>query len=312
MGLKTKRDPASRSVLLGALSDVGKQRENNQDSMCSIAAPNTPDGISALMAVADGMGGHRGGEVASAIAIQGVVTRLGKSNGAGAVSAVNSRSIAETLRQIHADVAAASTTPETTGMGTTLSVVVLKPGCMLVGHVGDSRVYRLRDGKLAQLTQDHSYVADEVRKGNISREEAESHPMRNVLTQAVGHSATLDPMVGEFDVVAGDKILLCSDGLHGLVSSQYIQRVMTKMPPESAVQALIDRANEAGGFDNITAVIAEIVTGSDESSRTHLSEMETITINSGIGWRFGKYVTWPIRVILNIPRKLILRMRGGK
>jgi serine/threonine protein phosphatase PrpC len=184
------------------------------------------------MAVADGMGGHRGGEVASAIAIQGIVAHLGKSIGAKTDSASNPRSMAEVLHQIHADVSAAGTTPETAGMGTTLSVVVLKPGRMLLGHVGDSRVYRLRAGELTQLTQDHSWVADEVRRGNISRAEAESHPMRNVLTQAVGVADVLDPMVGEFEVVAGDKILLCSDGLHGLVSPQNMQRVMVAMPIE--------------------------------------------------------------------------------
>jgi serine/threonine protein phosphatase PrpC len=263
MALNTNRDSSSESVVLGALSDIGKQRSNNQDSMCLITAPDTMDGICALMAVADGMGGHRGGEVASALAIQGVMEHFGKSVGAKTDSAANPRSMAEVLHQIHAEVSAAGTTPETTGMGTTLSVVVLKPDRIVLGHVGDSRVYRLRAGELTQLTQDHSWVADKVRQGHISRSEAESHPMRNVLTQAIGVAGVLDPMVGEFDVLTGDKILLCSDGLHGLVSPQDMQRVMVAKPPQSAVQGLVNKANEAGGSDNITAVIAEIVNGAD-------------------------------------------------
>ena len=155
------RSPVT-SVVLGALSHVGQKRANNQDSMCSIAAPNTPTGVTALVAVADGMGGHKSGEVASALAIEGVVTRLGKNSALDRRIGNSPETMVNIVRQIHSDVLAAGNTPETSGMGTTLSIAVLENGRMLLGHVGDSRVYRLRAGQFSQLTRDHSWVAEEV------------------------------------------------------------------------------------------------------------------------------------------------------
>ena len=125
MAKDTKPTTTSAGVIVGAMSDVGRKRTNNQDSMCSLAAPNTPPGVIALVAVADGMGGHNGGEVASALAIEGVVARLGKKSGAGASTGNRSDHLADVIRQIHADVRAASNTPETAGMGTTLSIAVI-------------------------------------------------------------------------------------------------------------------------------------------------------------------------------------------
>ncbi|MEE8047007.1 MAG: PP2C family serine/threonine-protein phosphatase [Dehalococcoidia bacterium] len=298
---------AATTVVLGALSHVGQKRSNNQDSMCSIAAPNTLAGTTALVAVADGMGGHKGGEVASALAIQGVVTRLGKSSGADLNGGNRSELMTGVVRQIHAEVLAAGNTPETSGMGTTLSIGVIENDRMLVGHVGDSRIYRLRAGQFLQLTDDHSWVADEVRRGNLTEAEAEVHPRRNLLSQAVGVTPTIVPMVAEFDLAVGDKIMLCSDGLHGLVSREDMRLTIDNMPPDLAVQTLVDKANEAGGHDNITVVIAEIVDGSSASGRTQLSEMNTITLNGRSSFSIWRVLTWPVRIVFKGLRKLARR-----
>ena len=302
------------SVVLGALSDVGQKRSNNQDSMCSLAAPNTPPGVTALVAVADGMGGHKGGEVASALAIEGVVARLGKKSGANAAASNRAEHLAAVIHQIHADIKAASNTPETTGMGTTLSIAVIEDNRMLVGHVGDSRIYRVRDGQFTQLTEDHSWVADEVRRGSLTEAEARVHPRRNLLSQAIGVTETIAPMVAEFDLAVGDKIMLCSDGLHGLVSSEDMRLTIEKFPPDLAVQILVEKANDAGGPDNVTAVIAEIVDGSKDSGRTQLSEMNTITLDGRSGSSIFRLLTaplrflfWPIRLLFKGVGKLFGR-----
>lgn len=307
------KTPAT-SVVLGALSDVGQKRSSNQDSMCSLAAPNTPSGVTALVAVADGMGGHRGGEVASALAIEGVVARLGRKSGAKAAANNRAEHLAAVVQQIHADIRAASSTPETAGMGTTLSIAVIENSRMFVGHVGDSRIYRVRNGQFTQLTEDHSWVADEVRRGNITPAEAQVHPRRNLLSQAIGVTETIVPMVAEFDLAVGDKIMLCSDGLHGLVSSEDMRLTIEKMPPDLAVQTLVEKANDAGGPDNITAVIAEIVAGTGDSGRTQLSEMNTITLDGRSRSLVLRVLTapvrllfWPIRLVFKGLRKLFGR-----
>ncbi len=307
MAKNTRPATTANAVILGAMTDVGRKRTNNQDSMCSLAAPNTPPGVIALVAVADGMGGHNGGEVASALAIEGVVARLGKKSGAGASTGNRSDHLADVIRQIHADVRAASNTPETAGMGTTLSIAVIEDTRVWVGHVGDSRIYRVRNGQLTQLTEDHSWVADEVRRGNITAAEAETHPRRNLLSQAIGVTEVIAPMVAEIDLAIGDKIMLCSDGLHGLVSGEDMRLTIDSMPPDLAVQTLVDKANDAGGPDNVTTVIAEIVDGTGDGGRTQLSEMNTITLNGRPGRSVFRLLTFPIRIVFKGLGKLFGR-----
>lgn len=307
MAKATRPVTAATAVVLGAMSDVGRKRSNNQDSMCSLAAPNTPAGVTALVAVADGMGGHNGGEVASALAIKGVVAHLGKKSATVVETRNRSEHLAAVIQQIHADVKAASNTPETTGMGTTLSIAVIEDSRMWVGHVGDSRIYRLRGGQFTQLTEDHSWVADEVRRGNITPAEAEKHPRRNLLSQAIGVTEVIVPMVAEFDLAVGDKVMLCSDGLHGLVSNEDMRLTIDNMPPDLAVQTLVDKANDAGGPDNVTTVIAEIVDGSGLSGRTQLSEMNTITLNGRSRVSIFRILTFPIRIVFKGLGKLVGR-----
>ena len=199
-------------------------------------------------------------------------------------------------------------------MGRTVSIGVIEDNRMLVGHVGDSRIYRVRDGQFTQLTEDHSWVADEVRRGSLTEAEAQVHPRRNLLSQAIGVTETIAPMVAEFDLAVGDKIMLCSDGLHGLVSSEDMRLTIEKFPPDLAVQILVEKANDAGGPDNVTAVIAEIVDGSKDSGRTQLSEMNTITLDGRSGSSIFRLLTapfrslfWPIRLVFKGVGKLFGR-----
>lgn len=305
MAQKTSPSALATSVVLGALTHVGQKRSNNQDSMCSLAAPNTQKGVTALVAVADGMGGHKGGEVASALAIQGVVARLGKNSGIDITNGNRAELMSNAVRQIHADVVAAGNTPETAGMGTTLSIAVIENNRVLVGHVGDSRIYLTRGNQFTQVTEDHSWVAEEVRRGNLTQAEADVHPRRNLVSQAIGATAIIEPQIIEFDLAVGDKIMLCSDGLHGLVSHEDMRITIEKMPPDLAAQTLVDKANEAGGHDNITVVIAEIVDRANGAGRTQLSEMNTITLDSNSGSSIFRIITWPIRILFKGLRKLV-------
>ena len=271
--------------------------------MCSIVAPNTAKGVRALVAVADGMGGHQGGEVASGLAIEGVVAHLGKNSNVDLIGGDRSETLAQVIHQIHEQVQAKSNTPETRGMGTTLSIAVISDENVIVGHVGDSRIYRARNGQFTQLTEDHSWVAEEVKRGNLTAEEAAVHPRRNLISQAIGVTPIIEPMVAEFDLATGDKILLCSDGLHGLVTDEDILRTIEDASPSIAVETLVEKANAAGGPDNVTVVLANILAASDDPARTDLSEADTICLTV----RRRSLAARLLRALLKLPLKLFRR-----
>jgi protein phosphatase len=233
----------------GSATDEGRVREINEDSFLA---------DDSLWAVADGMGGHAAGEVASAIAVQTLREHAGPS----------ADEIVEAMRLANrAVVEQAGRDPSMRGMGTTLSVVALVPGGddgasdeIVVANVGDSRVYRLHDGELEQLTDDHSLVGDLVRAGRITPAEARVHPNRNIVTKVIGNE---DDVVADSWIVdphAGDRYLLCSDGLTDEVEDVAIARVLrATKDPSAAAKELVDLANAAGGRDNITAVIVDVV-----------------------------------------------------
>jgi len=248
--------------------------------MCAIPAPNTVSGVKALVAVADGMGGHQGGEVASRLAIEGVIARLGKNSDVDLIGNDRLETLTQVMLEIHEHVNSKSNTPETRGMGTTLSVAVIGDENIIVAHVGDSRIYRARQGELTQLTEDHSWVAEEVRRGKLTAAEAAVHPRRNLILQAIGVTPVIEPMIAEFDLAVGDKILLCSDGLHGLVTDEDILGIIEGVPPETAVETLVEKANAAGGPDNITVVLANVVSLSVDPNHGNLSEVDTICLTA--------------------------------
>jgi len=233
----------------GQATDTGQVRSINQDSMHADAP---------LFVVADGMGGHRGGEVASAVAIETLLGSLAEPSTAALVESVQ---IANgTVFQRAQDDA------ELRGMGTTLCAVALvsdEAGERLgLVNVGDSRVYLLRGGALSQLTEDHSLVESLVRQGRITEDEALVHPQRNILTRALGISASVDVDAWEMPAVTGDRYLLCSDGLFNEVEPPVIEATLRKLAdPSEAAHELVRLANEGGGRDNITAVVLDVVEG---------------------------------------------------
>lgn len=236
--------PEKPAVHVYALTDVGKVRTNNQDAL--IVCKETM-----LYGVADGMGGHNGGETASAGARDGLIAALKEKTPSPealreGVVQVN----AELFRQQAAD-------DKLTGMGTTLSVIWMNEHYVFLAHVGDSRIYRFRDGKLEQLTDDHSLVGELVRAGYITAEQAENHPNKNVILRAVGTEAGIDVDLATEARKPGDVWLICSDGLHGMVPDSQMEALLNEHTPEECTQQLMSAALKAGGRDNISVVLVQ-------------------------------------------------------
>jgi protein phosphatase len=232
-------------VTVGAASDVGKARERNEDSY--LAMPP-------VYIVADGMGGHRGGNVASSIAMQ---VMSGLANGG------NSGMLAEQVRQAnHAILERAKNDRDLQGMGTTITATYFENSDLHLAQVGDSRAYLFRGGELSQVTTDHTLVHEMVKRQQITPEEAEHHPQRSILTRALGVDEGIE--VDEIHIPAqpADRILLCSDGLHSMVDDAVLEQVLAEEPdPQKAAERLVALANEAGGLDNITVVIMDFTEG---------------------------------------------------
>jgi PPM family protein phosphatase len=227
-------------------SDVGRMRSGNEDSyFCGRT----------VFAVADGLGGHQGGEVASAAAVEALGAVDGRQFPEPAEAA---RALAEAIREANTAILdRAAGDPELWGMGTTVTAAAVAGERFLqLAHVGDSRAYLLRDGTLDQLTTDHTVVGELVRRGRLTPDQAAVHPERSILTRAVG----LDPRIlvdtpDPVDLQPGDRLLLCSDGLTEAVDDDRIAELLAAADGGDACQALIDAANAAGGPDNITVVV---------------------------------------------------------
>ena len=240
---KSKAEENLPAGILSAFrTDVGKVRANNQD------APIVSEKLR-LYGVADGMGGHKGGEVASTSARDDLLRELeGKTPSVAALSGA----IEEVNRQIYHQ---QEHDDALTGMGTTLSVLWMSDNFVYIGHVGDSRVYLLRDGEFKQMTLDHSLVEQLVREGVLTEEEAQNHPMRNIITRAIGTDESVEVDVVVEERRKGDLWLACSDGLHGLVDDRQMRDALRQYAPEKAAYVLLKAALDAGGRDNVTLVI---------------------------------------------------------
>ena len=266
-----------RTGRASALTDTGRRRPHNEDTF--VCDPP-------LFAVADGVGGAQAGEIASRLAAatleERVATALGEETLVTLIHEANDRIYARAVGD-----------SEAAGMGTVVTALLVDEaaGTVAIGHVGDSRAYRVRDETLEQLTPDHSLVGELVRAGRLSTEEAEQHPHRSVITRAVGTEPVVEVHTATIPATPGDLYLICSDGLTDLVRDEQILELIAAVEgdPEAAVQSLVDAANTAGGIDNITVVLFEILEGDpvppappvvddpDGDTAEHVVEIETDT-----------------------------------
>jgi serine/threonine protein phosphatase PrpC len=234
---------STRQTPAAGLSDTGLTRTSNEDGLL-LEPP--------LYAVADGMGGHRAGEIASRVALEELVAHAPRS--------ADSKALGRALRAANrAVIAAAEKSRTRTGMGTTLTAAMVDGTHIAVAHVGDSRAYLLHDGRLERLSEDHSMVADLIRQGALTEEEARYHPQRSVITRALGSDPNMLPDVFDVDGAPGDRLLLCTDGLTGMLAEEYIAEILrTEATPDLAARTLVDAANRSGGYDNITVAVIDL------------------------------------------------------
>ena len=243
-------------------TDVGLVRSENQDfgayTTPSEERESHPGGR--LLIVADGMGGHRGGATASRLAAETV-----KAQYLGSETTDIADALRDALTRANARIfSEAQANPELRGMGTTTSALAVRNGQGWFAHVGDSRIYRVRQDEIAQLTEDHSLVASMVREGLITAKEAETHPRRNVLQRSMGVSEDVEiDIQGPFELREGDVFILCSDGLHGLVKEPELKEV-AKLPIDRAADEFVKRALERGAPDNVTVIVARVERGLEE------------------------------------------------
>lgn len=260
-----KSTPRTRKGALtsfGSRTDIGCLRDHNEDSLVV-----TPP----LFAVADGMGGHAAGEVASEIAVR-VLSELAPEHPDGEALG---RAIEEANRAV---IQAAREGRGRQGMGTTMTAAMLEGERLVIAQVGDSRAYLLHQGKLQQLTRDHSLMADMIEAGQLTPEEARTHPQRSVITRALGSDAHLHPDIYEINVETGDRLLICSDGLSGMIFDDQIENTLRRVQdPQRCASQLANEAIAAGGHDNVTVIVAD-VTGYAEVRRKKLARKTKLSI----------------------------------
>jgi protein phosphatase len=241
-------------------TDVGRRRKLNEDNFLVAPEPG-------LYAVCDGMGGHNAGEVASKMAIETLQAFIEKSHkekeitwpyGLDVNLSFDGNRLKTAIKLANKKVfRAADNREDYTGMGTTVVAGLVSENTLTVGSAGDSRCYLLRGGQLSQLTRDDSWVSAALGEGILNSDEIERHPLRNVITKAVGAKESIELDVVEQKLQAGDLVLICSDGLHAMISDEQIQATLTPVPErlEEAASKLIEAANEAGGKDNVSVVL---------------------------------------------------------
>ena len=260
MTTNSNKNTAGQDISFGSRTDIGYVRDHNEDSLIIIPP---------LFAVADGMGGHEAGEIASEITVNTLAelapSHLDAEGLTAAVEAANYNVMKAPRQGIGRD-----------GMGTTLTAAMLEGERLLIAQVGDSRAYLLHKGHLQQITRDHSLMADLIEAGQITPEEARVHPNRSVITRAIGSDIHMRPDIYELNVDAGDRILLCSDGLSSMISNNAIESIMRRQSDaQHCADELVTAALENGGADNVTVVVADVQGFSEvrEKKRAHKSRV---------------------------------------
>ena len=229
-------------------TDVGKTRDHNEDSF-GVGAADQAERLGDLLVVCDGMGGHAAGEVASKIGVETILSIY-----YGEASEDRAHVLEQAFEQANEQIYARGNG----SMGTTGVAALLLHDALHIANVGDSRAYLIRDGEIRQISRDHSFVGDQVAAGLITADQARSSPHRNVITRALGYQSGVTVDLFRWPLQIDDIIVLCSDGLHGLVSDAEIARIAGEAAPDAAVHQLIDLANSRGGTDNITVAIAQV------------------------------------------------------
>jgi len=257
---------------IGRRTDIGRRREHNEDCLAIYHHPEFEDEAGSrgtLLIVADGMGGYAAGEIASRTAVEAILNAY-YGNLSDDVTQGLTRAVRDANRAVLDE---ANRDADRAGMGTTLALAVVWSGHLAVANVGDSRVYLIRDGRIAQISRDHSWIAELLAVGKITPEEARHHPMRNVVTRSLGGRPDLDIEVyPPLKLRRGDIVLVCSDGLWGMVSAEQMLQIVESHSAQAAADALVAAANDAGGHDNITAIVCRVVNAdvepTDETGQT--------------------------------------------
>lgn len=276
-------------IAVAGKTDVGIKRSNNQDDLFYAMPKMSPVPGHAIIAVADGMGGHAGGEIASELALTSLKKYLKANLKKNQNKTQQLRNIlAESVSQANAAVhEKGKNTPKLNGMGTTLTAALIDDKHLTIANVGDSRGYLISDGVIKQITVDHSWVSEQVAAGLMSETQAKVHPRRNVITRSIGTSSHVNVDVFRENIKSGDIVLLCSDGLYPLVSDQEILSNINDRDIEKACDSLIDLANNRGGPDNITVVIAKMPGNINDSTqdRSSMTTLDSdITANLKSSW----------------------------
>lgn len=240
-----------------AATDIGQQRNTNQDYVYATEEQIGP--LPNLLIVADGMGGHRGGDYASSFVVEGLRSLIKKAEKAEPIKILD-HAISEVNKNLWLE---AQRNEQLYNMGTTLVVATVVDGKVYVANVGDSRLYMIDENGIVQLTKDHSLVEEMVQNGKLSRDDAKHHPKKNMITRAVGIERKIEIDFFDSEVREGTKILLCSDGLTNMIEDEEIMKIANSLEDLSDIcYKLIDRANEEGGKDNISVVLADNAEGS--------------------------------------------------
>lgn len=285
-----------QTVEYAALSDIGFRRQNNEDSFAVLVAPRAESysKFGHLFLVADGMGGHAVGELASKMAADIVPLAFQKLRDQPYPDALR-HAIEEANTGIHTR---GERNTDFRKMGTTCTTLVLSPEGALVGHVGDSRCYRVRGNRVDQLTFDHSLQWELIRQGRQKREEILLTQPRNIITRCLGPQSDVDVDVeGPYPILSGDTFLLCSDGLTGLVQDAEIGLIVKNLPPVDACRLLVDLANLRGGGDNITVIVARVGMLPEGLSETSIPQIQAAPDAISWGW-FAAWCAWSLTVAI--------------